>query len=120
MIITDITTIGSKVKWFSTKLRMTVESRMRTKNSNVDMGALAELLTMMKEFNSCTYVTRNSYAHEKVSTDWSNIPTHVEQMCTSFAALTKAGTNLRTNRVMCGMISDVMCIVETADSLDGG
>ena len=123
IIVTDIESIPSKVQWFVNTLKTASENGIKIERSGIDPAALAELLTMMKKSRSCNHISNsntNLYAHERVPTNWSEIPTAVEQMQLGFSAMVNVKMNLRMNDTICTLLSGIMCIIETAMAYEKG
>ncbi len=117
VIGSDIRTVGSKIKWFSNMVIRSIEDGTLSGFECNDAMVITEMIEMANLSRSCNHIStrsKNQYGYERTPTNWSDIPTTVEQMAANFAALTKVTTIMRVNETISTIMCDTMCLIDTA------
>lgn len=112
---TNIETIGRKTEWFVSTVKDLITNNDTINIEHTDRLVAREMNNMVNESMQCDHRAkkeRNRHVHERVPSDWSTIPTLIEDMKMSFGPCSNKDTYLRRNPVTSIIMSNTMALVE--------
>ncbi|KAK5162694.1 uncharacterized protein LTR77_011247 [Saxophila tyrrhenica] len=114
---TDSSSLMTKMKWFKNKVSNSYGSGKKQWSMELDELLTTELNKMKDISLDCHHRpsrTRNRFAYERVPSDWTKIPTLVEDMNVALNAPQNWYTSLRHNPVLAVFMSNVSTMIEVA------